>query len=466
MRECRSLPSTAVQHILQTAAGFARRSTLRTAALAGVTLALLAGIGLKAQTPDRITQPVNASRVQELAHHHPLWANPANDAGAVPADLQLNQLTLVLARTPQQEQALEQLLADQQNPASPHFHRWLTAAQMGQRFGISDHDLGAVRAWLESEGLRVNWIAPGRNFIGFGGAAADVNRAFQTELHFYNVNGAKRLSVASDPMIPQALAPVITAVRGLYSLQDRPSHLTQLMKSTPDFSNGGNHFIAPGDFATIYDLPTEPERCGRHHRHRWLVVRRPRRPAEFPPADRDQLRRSGRSGAHGIRRRQSWLALYSAAQLLQQLPGRAGGSHARCGARGQRGPGRKPAAGSFFAESGANDGIGAAAQYLIQTSPVPAQIVNISFGDCEADAGPSGVSYWNKLFEQAAAEGISVIVSSGDSGAAGCDTSFAAPPDSPQAVSPNYICASTYATCVGGTDFNDASNRRHLLELG
>ncbi len=395
--------------------------------------------------------------MQALEHHHPLWANAANDAGAAPADLQLNQLTLVLAPTLQQEQAFEQLLADQQNPASPQFHHWLTAAQIGQRFGISNHDLAAVRAWLESQGLRVNWIAPGRNFIGFAGAAADVNRAFQTELHFYNVNGAKRLSVASDPAIPVALAPAIAAVRGLYSIQDRPSHFTQLQQSTPDFSNGGDHFLAPGDFATIYDLPSNLSGAGvtigivgwsfvdtadlqNFRQQTGISFADPAEviPTEFggvnPGSPYTAPPKSCNNCLAG--QEEATLDVLRAASVAQDASLLLVSS----------------------SQSGATDGIGAAAQYLIQTSPVPAQIVNISFGDCEADAGYSGVSYWNKLFQQAAAEGISVFVSSGDSGAAECDVSFAAPPNSPQAASPNYICASPYATCVGGTDFNDAAN--------
>lgn len=462
MRGCRSVPSNAVQHVHQPAgiaagSGFARQSVLRAPLLAAIMAALLAGMGLRAQTPNRITQPLDTTRVQALPHHHPLWANAANDTGAVPADLQLNQLTLVLARTAQQEQALEQLLADQQNPASPQFHHWLTPAQVGQRFGISDADLAAVRAWLEAQGLRVNWIAPGRNFIGFGGAAAEVNRAFQTELHFYNVNGMKRLSVASDPLIPVALAPAIVAVRGLYDIQDRPSHLTQVAHFAPDFSNGGNHFLAPGDFATIYDLPSNLSGAGvtigivgwsfvdvadlqNFRQQTGTSFSNPAEivPTEFggvnpgspytaPPSSCNNCLAGQEEATLDVVRAAS-VAQDASLLLVSSSP------------------------------SGTNDGLGAAAQYLVQTSPAPAQIVNISFGDCESDAGPSGVSYWNKLFQQAAAEGISVFVSSGDSGAAGCDTSFAAPPNAAQPLSPNYICASTYATCVGGTDFNDESN--------
>jgi hypothetical protein len=84
--------------------------------------------------------------------------------------------------------------------------------------------------------------------------------------------------------------------------------------------------------------------------------------------------------------------------------------------------------------------------------------MTISYGECESAAGPSAVSFWDTLFQQAAAEGISSFVASGDSGASGCDTAFKTPPANPQSNSQNYICSSTYATCVGGTEFNDAAN--------
>ena len=104
------------------------------------------------------------------------------------------------------------------------------------------------------------------------------------------------------------------------------------------------------------------------------------------------------------------------------------------------------------------DGIRVAATFVVDTPPTPApKIMSISFGACEAEAGASGVQFWDDLFTQAAAEGISVFVSSGDSAAAGCDTAFSTPPAT-QVLSPNYICSSSYATCVGGTEFADSAN--------
>ncbi len=408
---------------------------------------------LRAQTRNRIAGQIDSARSQVLANHHPLWANPAHDAGPVPGDLKLSGMTLVLARTPQQEQAFTQFLAGQQNPASPEFHHWLTAAEIGRRFGLSPTDLDALRGWLESQGLHVTWVAPSSLFWGFSGTAASVSRAFQSELRYYNVNGTRRLSISADPRIPQALAGVIQSVRGLYQVDDRPSHFARPQAAGPDYDNAGGHYLTPQDFATIYNLPSNVSGAGATIGIvGWSRV---------DSADLEQFReKTGTSFRDPIEVVPTTFGgvdpgpAYTTAQLCGSCLG--GQQEAtldvlRAGSVAQD-------ANLLLVVSspaGSSDGIGADAQYLIQTSPAPAQIVSISFGDCEANEGPSGVSYWNSLFKQAAAEGISVFVSSGDSGAAGCDDSFAAPPSTPGAVSPNYMCSSPYATCVGGTEFND-----------
>ena len=84
--------------------------------------------------------------------------------------------------------------------------------------------------------------------------------------------------------------------------------------------------------------------------------------------------------------------------------------------------------------------------------------MNLSFSECEAYGGIQEVTLWDTLFAQAASEGISVFVSSGDSGAAGCDEAFA-PVPATQILSINSICSSSYATCAGGTEFADLQNQ-------
>ena len=93
-----------------------------------VALAMLTACAPKewAQAIDRISAPVDSSQVVPLAGRQPAWAQPQADVGAVPADLRLSHLTLVLARAPEVQKAFEQFLKNQQNPASSDYHRWLT----------------------------------------------------------------------------------------------------------------------------------------------------------------------------------------------------------------------------------------------------------------------------------------------------------------------------------------------------
>ena len=171
----------------------------------------------------------------------------------------MEQLTFVLSRSPQQEEALQTFLAEQQEPGSPNYHRWLTSAQMGERFGLSEQDIATLSGWLQSQGLHVNWVSPSRLFLRFGGTASAVGHAFQTELHTYKTsktsgNGTERMSVSSDPMIPLALKPAIKAIHGLYTVDDHPFHSARPAQSDAPNTTlaNGQHVMVPGDFARIY----------------------------------------------------------------------------------------------------------------------------------------------------------------------------------------------------------------------
>jgi len=443
--------------------------TPRTAVLAPLAAILLAIPAPFAQTPDRILQPIDTESVQTLADHHPAWAVPANDAGAVPPDLAIESLTLVLARSPEQEQALDQLLKDQQDPNSPQYHHWLTATEMGERFGPSENDIAAIAEWLQSQGLHVNWVASSRILIGFGGTAGNLAGAFRTEFHYYKLNGRQRMSVSSDAMIPAALAPVIRAVRGLYTIEDRSYHRRAPGRwNAPSFtvSSDGEtaYFIAPADFATIYDLPAGLTGSGMtigiageartdtadFAEFRALTAATFTNPTEVIPSSY-----GGADPGPAYTAPPSCETTDTCSQSISDLLDLQGEATLDVLRTGSVAPG---ASLLLVTASDASGGIADDAEYLVDTTPTPAQVMSISFGACEFEAGSGGVDFWDALFEQAAGEGISVFVSSGDSGASGCDDSFTTPPTDPAPNSPNYICSSSYATCVGGTEFNDTSD--------
>ena len=403
--------------------------------------------------PNRISSAADWSRRVPLRNHLPLWANAQNSTGAASSEM---TLSMVLKRSPEQQAALNQLLADQKNPASPEFHHWLTPTEFGQRFGLSQSDIQTITNWLAAQGLHIHYVSPSRTFIGFGGSAAAVGQAFGTEIRNYTVRGEARVSVSSDPVIPAPLAPVVKAIKGLYTIDDQPQHImTEPQASGPNLTlaNGAN-YITPGDFNIIYD--SEPQFYGAGQTIG--IVGRSR--TDFDDFTNFFARTSAPfqtpteiipTAFGGIDPGPAYTLPPSQGVSLSEQ------SEATLDVT-RAGTIASWAAIDLVVATSASGGIGADAQYLVQTTPLPAQIINISYGACEAKAGPSGVAFWDTLFEQADAEGISVFVSSGDSGAAGCEQAFTAPVASPPAISPNYICSSSHATCVGGTQFNDTSD--------
>ena len=387
------------------------------------------------------------------------WALSGFDRGPVAGDLALEHLTLVLQRSPGQQKAFEQFLRQQQDPGSLNYHHWLTSEELGTMFGASPHDIEAISEWLRSSGLRVDNVSNSRMMIDFSGAAAAVGAAFGTEIHTYEVAGEQRIATPNDPRIPTALSAVIRSVTGLYTLNNHAFHGAHRSEGSTQpgasFCSGSNcsHVVFPGDFTTIYDLQ---------------------------PAYNQGIDGTGETVAI-IGRARVWNPDIENFQSLSGLsqkdpvvtippagvdPGAANGTTNPPGDQVEatldvmRSGSIAPGATINLIVSkstGGQDGVAIASEYAIDTNPVPAQIMNISFGLCEQDAGSSGVQFWDNLFSQAAGEGISVFVASGDAGAAGCDAYFQTPPQT-QILSPNYICSSSYGTCVGGTEFADTAN--------
>ncbi len=87
-------------------------------------------------------------------------------------------------------------------------------------------------------------------------------------------------------------------------------------------------------------------------------------------------------------------------------------------------------------------------------------ILSLSFGDCEPNEGANNTGLWQILWEQAAAQGITVTVASGDPGSAGCEDQNAPPPNpATTGLQVNAFASTPFNIAVGGTDFNDAGTQ-------
>ncbi len=218
-------------------------------------LLILSTLGFAA-APDRITASIAAGQSVRLAAGVPLQARHEFDQGAVDPSLKMSYMTLLTVPSASQKRALNKLLADQQNPHSPSYHRWLTPEKYADRFGLSPNDIKKLTAWLQSQGFTIVRTARGRNWIAFSGTAAQVERTFQTQIHNFKVEGEMHFANTTPAAIPAALSGIVTGVRGLNNFRLKSQAHRAKPAYTFGFSGSNYRFISPGDITAMYDLST------------------------------------------------------------------------------------------------------------------------------------------------------------------------------------------------------------------
>jgi hypothetical protein len=225
--------------------------SLLSALLAAVCFATLS----HAAAPDRIQGSLAIGKTVVLEGNVRHEALPKFDEGPVDPAMPLGTIVLLTMPTSAQQVSLAQLLAQQQDRNSSSFHEWLTPEQYAERFGLSPNDAQQIAAWLQAQGFSMIHVARGRNWISFTGTAAQVQNAFRTELHHYNVNGELHYANAIAPAIPAALEGIVTGMRGLSDFLPKPMGIARQAGVHPDYeSSAYGDLVAPGDIATIYDI--------------------------------------------------------------------------------------------------------------------------------------------------------------------------------------------------------------------
>jgi len=405
----------------------------------------------------RITQTIDEMNRVALRGNTRPEAVLANDHGPVANDFAMEHMLLQLKRSPEQEQALQKFLDELHTAGSPNFHHWLTAQEFGERFGVAKPDLEAITAWLESHGFHVNVVYPSGMLIDFSGTAAQVRHAFQTEIHHLVVKGEKHVANVSDPQIPAALAPVVA---GIVSLHDfRPNTMHKMHQPRPQFTfqdqfGSDTYAVVPADLAKIYNL-NPLFSAGISGQGQTIVLIEDT--DVFTAADWNTFRST------------FGLSAYTSAsftQLHPPAPPSQPGNN--CGAPGVISPNDAEAIldAEWASSSAPSASIEMAAcadttttfgglialQNLINASSTPPAIMSISYGQCETVNGAAANASYNSAYQQAVAEGVSVFVAAGDSGAAGCDNSVAV---ATHGIAVNAFASTPNNVAVGGTDFSD-----------
>jgi uncharacterized protein (TIGR03437 family) len=382
--------------------------------------------------PDRILRPVD-SRVTRVIPGNVHALTNAQDQGAVDPSLPLNYVILITKPSAAQQADLDRLLADQQNPSSPQFHKWLTPEQFGDRFGLSSADGSKVATWLRSQGLSVKQVARGRNWLAFGGKAAQVSTALHTSFHNFVTGGETHFANITDPAVPDALADVVWGFLGLNDFHLKSYvHLAPAPATAglgPEYSSGGTHYLVPQDFATIYDImPLYQQKIDGEGQSIAVVG-----VSDVDPNDLAAFRTT-----YGLPANNPVMLPYAGSD-----PGYNGAQVE--GTLDVEWSGAIAPQATIYYVYGPDPF--QAVFYAVDADVAP--VISISYGGCELGYA---ADYYRSIAQQANALGITILGASGDSGAAGCDAQgdqmFAT-----QGMSVDFPAVMPEVTGVGGTQF-------------
>ena len=419
-----------------------------------------AAVSQASPVPARITQAIDPATTTFVKMRiHPL-ARPEFDSGIVADSQLMNRMLLLLQRSADQETALRALLDAQQTKNSGSYHAWLTPSQFGQQFGVANADIQKITDWLAQQGFTGIKVSPGNMFVEFSGTAGLVRNAFHTEIHNLLVNGEAHMANMSLPQVPAALAPVISGIVGLHDFHKKSfmhySKTAMLAKTAgklkPGFTatpcgsigSGTCYAVGPADFAKIYNLPSSLNGAGETIA---LVAR-----SNITITDINQF-----GNGFGIA---NLVAFTAANNVIVNgpdpgiVPGDDGEATLDVEWSGAVAPGAR----ILLVVNGGTqtgtltDGVDLSAMYIVENNLAP--IMSESFGSAEQD---QVTAFDSALWEQAAAQGITVMVSTGDSGSAEVDGDNGNL-EASNGPTISGTASTPFNVAVGGTDFNDGTN--------
>jgi hypothetical protein len=417
----------------------------------------LAGVGLLglgsplsagAQAIPRITSQVENSGLVSLPNSVHPWARAQFDRGPAPANMS-GRMVMVLKRSPEQEAALQTLLAAQQDPHSPNYHKWLTPEDFGKRFGVADADLQTVSGYLSARGMSVGRVYGNHMAIEVSATAGQIKSTFQTEIHTYSVAGKTFYANNSNPKIPSALHGVVSGFAALNNFRatggsgagaqgtlDGPTHTIKPLYTTgtsPNFTYG----ISPGDLDVIYDIPATTAQGNGGQNVNVGVIGDSDINVSYVNNYRSIFGLSANppvvvvDGNDPGVNDDAYIA-YKQIELVGAVA---------------------PNATIYYYTSATTDydtGLDFALIRAVTDNHV--QVLVLGFQSCETALGATGMFLVNQVTEEAAAQGMTVVAASGDTGAAGCEVPGTVG-KATTGYAVNGYASSPFVTAVGGTDF-------------
>jgi subtilase family serine protease len=376
-------------------------------------------------------------------------------------------------------EALAKAVSD---PRSSSYGRYLTPSEFRRRFAPTQTQVGAVQSWLRSQGFKVNYTPANNHYVSAEGTVAQAEAAFGTQFGMYAVQGKTVRSPSADIAIPNALTGTVTAVVGLDDsavfvqtdhVVDKNAPPSAGFRNAPPLSAYWAQFVSPYAYPPGFTDVASPATAP------WTVK-------GYTP---NQIKGAyGISGYDGAGQTVAIIDAYAsptiladvnqwstnrglptmnASQLVQVVPP---GVYGR-----PQNPAQDPQGwyGEETLDVEAVHGMAPAAKIVYVGAPNNyrdldaamnhvvdqrlAQIVTNSYGYATELLPPGYVKPFEDTLIQAAAEGIGVYFSSGDTGDETARFGFA---------TTEWPTSSPWVTAVGGTSLGVGQANTRVLETG
>jgi subtilase family serine protease len=415
----------------------------RSSCLLIAVLLVHASVMLRAQTghKSRISESIDGSRLISLPGSVHSSARAEFDQGRVNGNTMLRGVSLIFRRSFAEQKLLERLLAQQQDPTSHNYHKWLSPEQFADRFGMTEGDIAKVDSWLKSEGFAVDRIARSRTQISFSASVARIESVFHTEIHTYMINGEKHFANANELSIPASLGAVVLGVRGLDDFHPKPRHTgAHRIPASPDFTSSisGSHFLAPEDFATIYHVKALYDLGIDGSGEKIVVVGDSAITMSTIITFRSLSGLPTNNPTEVLVPNSGTATVPSAGEQIEAyLDLEWSGAVAK-----------NASIVYVYVGNNSNYSVWDALQYAVDNDTAP--VISMSFGYCEQGLGSTNALIIQGWAQQANAQGQSISAASGDAGAADCDGGAT---QATQGLAVDVPASIPEVTGVGGSEF-------------
>jgi hypothetical protein len=409
-----------------------------------------------------ITQGVDRSRLAATEGAVSGEVATAQDLGACDPSAAMEHMQLILRRPHERQAAFDAEVVALHQRGSPEYHRWLTPETIGAEFGPSAEDIATLTQYLQSEGFTVNSVGKSGMFVDFSGTVAQVETSFHTEIHNLRMaTGEERYSAVREAQLPEALTSLVV---GFVSLGNITPHTNLVSMRTPiqpgragaaqsnaqpDDTSGSSYYVGAQDFYTIYN--EAPLITGGTVNGSGVTV------ALLEETDINTADVTTFRTMMGVVPATPTLTVqHGAGSVACGDPGITSKDEESEAALDTEWSGAVAPAASLLlmsCKTASTSGIFLSAEAVIDNNL--ATTMSLSYGNTEVGDASTN-TFLSNLWEQATAQGETVVVSTGDAGSANSrdqNKRYAS-----HGLAVNSFASTAYNVAAGGTDFQDYYN--------